>query len=196
VQRAGAVSRFACTTALAVASLPGCMTLPLEPRVVLDESTGASVTVADQPLVMARERRDVAVRARDYLTLVAAEINISGRRQLVWIVHQWSTIDARAADLPPMRDAPLLLVADGRDLRLIPVNDATARSYARSPALGPPEDSGAVTTVYAVDDATLEFVAGGKRLSATLPDSRLALPFTLWRDGRPALQRFLLRTRQ
>lgn len=158
---------------------------------MLDENSGASLTVVDQPLVLARERRDVAVQARDYLTMVAAEINESGRRQLVWVVHQWSTIDARATDVVPLPDTPLLLVADGRDLRLKPIGDSAPRRYVHNPALRAPEDANAVTTLYAVDAATLDFVANSRQLSAQFPESRLTLPFVLWSDGRAALLRFL-----
>jgi hypothetical protein len=177
--------------ALAALVLVGCVVPPLEPRVVLDERTGASMTVVDQPLVLARERRDVAVQARDYITLVAAEINESGHRRLIWVAHQWSTIDARATDFQPAPGAPLVLIADGRDLRLLPISDTNAADYAKNRALLRPEDANAITTVYAVDAPTLEFVATSSTLTAAFPDSRLALPFTVWTDGRPAVQRFL-----
>jgi hypothetical protein len=173
------------------ALLGGCVMPPLEPRSVLDERSGASLTVVDQPLILARERRDVAVQARDYLTLVAAEINESGRRRLVWALHQWSTIDARAADEKPLPSATLMLIADGRDMRLVPIADSAATAYSRNPALMAPEDANAVTTLYGVDEATLEFVATSRQLSASFPDARLSLPFLLWADGRPALSRFL-----
>jgi hypothetical protein len=176
---------------MAAVLLGGCTMPPLAPRTVLDERTGASLTVVDQPLVLARERRDVAVQARDYLTLVAAEINESGHRQLVWVVHQWSTIDARVTDFRPTPGAALLLVADGRDMRLTPIGDSTALAYAHNPALLAPEDANTITTLYAVDTATLDFVATSSHVSATLPESGLALPFTLWKDGRPAILRFL-----
>jgi len=173
------------------ALLAGCVMPPLEPRSVLDEHSGASLTVVDQPLILARERRDVAVQARDYLTLVAAEINESGRRRLIWAVHQWSTIDARAASEQPMPAATLMLIADGRDIRLTPISDAAAALYVHNGALMAPEDADAVTTLYAIDAATLEFVADSRQLAATYPESRLSLPFSLWADGRPALIRLL-----
>jgi len=71
------------------------------------------------------------------------------------VVHQWSTIDARAADLQPVPDTSLLLVADGRDVRLRPVGNSLAPRYLGNPALRAPADANAVTTVYAVDAATL-----------------------------------------
>src|SRR5690349_20861983 len=171
--------------------LVGCMTSPPGARTVLDARTGVTMTMVDLPLVLARERRDVAVKARDYLTLVAAEINESGHRQLVWVAHQWSTIDTRAADVLPTPGEPLMLVADGRDLRLQPLPLAMSADLARNPALLPPDDANAVTTLYAVDTATLEYVATSDKLTAAFPQSRLALPFAVWTDGRPALLRFL-----
>ncbi len=190
-----ATSRWACVVVMTAASLSACVMPPLEPRSVLDERSGTSLTVVDEPVIFARERRDVAVQARDYLTLVAAEINESGRRRLVWIVHQWSTIDARARDFQPTPGAPLLLVADGRDILLNPVDGSIAAEYLDNPALLAPDDADAVTTVYAVDDAILEYVASARHLTASFPESRLTLPFLLWTDGRGALQRLRQRTR-
>ncbi len=184
---------FACLSVAAAMSLGGCVSPPLEPKTVLDQRSGATLTVVDEPLILARERRDVAVQARDYLTLVAAEINESGHRHLVWVVHQWSTIDARAADLQPLPGASLLLIADGRDLRLTPINNSIANALVKSRALLPPDDANAITTLYGIDSATLEYVATCRHLAASFPESRLALPFSVWRDGRPAVLRFLAR---
>lgn len=179
---------------LAALVTSGCVMPPREPHVVLDSRTGASLTVVDQPLVLARDRRDVAVQARDYLTLVAAELNEAGHRRLVWVAHQWSTIDARATGYLPTPGAPLMLVADGRDLRLQPISEANAAEFARNPALLPPDDANVITTVFAIDAPTLEYVASSQTLSAAFPESRLALPFVIWTDGRPAMLRFLART--
>lgn len=186
-----AVSRFIPVALLGAAALCGCVTPPLEPHAALDERSGASLTVVDTPLVLARERRDVAANARDYLTLVAAEINEAGRRRMVWVAHQWSTIDKRATDFQPVPGAPLLLIADGRDLRLAPVKDPGAAVLARNGALLAPDNADAITTFYAVDAATLEYVAASHYLSASFPESHLALAFTEWKDGRAALMRFL-----
>ena len=53
--------------------LAGCVTPEPAPRTTLDTNTGVSLIVTDEPVVLARERRDIAAQARDYLTLVAAE---------------------------------------------------------------------------------------------------------------------------
>lgn len=176
--------------ATALALPAGCVLPEAAPRAVLDQHTGTSLTVVDEPLVMARERRDIAVQARDYLTLVAAESNEAGRRRLLLVVHQWSTIDSRATDVAPQGSQALLLVADGRDLRLAPVHDLDAASLAHNPALLRPEDAQVTTTFYDVDASLLEYVASSRKLTAAYPDS-FALPFLLWRDGRPALGRLV-----
>jgi hypothetical protein len=170
--------------------LAACAARPQATRAVIDPETGVSMIVVEQPIVLARERRDIAANARDYLTLVAAEINDAGRRRLIWVAHQWSTIDVRASDFRPAPDQRLLIVADGRDLRLVPLRDSTLTAYLRHPALLRPEDADVITTFYACDLAMLEFVATSRRVTASYPDS-FALPFALWRDGRPALGRLV-----
>lgn len=180
----------------AAALMCACAAVPLAPRAVLDPASGVSLTAVDAPLVLARERRDVAVQARDYLTFVAVEVNDAGNRRLVWVVHQWSTIDSRVSEVQPVPGAPLLLVADGRDMRLNPIGDSVPDAYLGNPALRRPDDAAAVTTVYAIGAEDLEFVANSRHISATLPESRLTIPFALWGDGRAALSRFVAKIRE
>ena len=196
MRQTGAAAQFVSVTLMVAASMCGCVMPPVNPRTVLEEHSDTSLTVGDNPLVLASEPRDVAVRARDYLTLVAAELNETGHRRLVWIGYQWSTIDARARDIQPTQGAPLLLVADGRDIRLTPIDTSAAALYLQNPALLAPDDTDAITTVYAIDDATLEYVATSQELSAAFPESRLTLPFTLCTDGRAALLRFVTEIRR
>jgi len=168
----------------------GCVTPVPAPNSSLDPQTGATLVVVDQPLVLARDRRDIAVQARDYLTLVAAEIDEAGHRRLIWAAHQWSTIDARTADVRPAANTELLLVADGRDLRFTPLTGQLIADYARNPALRAPQDADVITTIYETDAETLAFVASSHDLTASFPNS-FPLPYTLWKDGRPALTRLL-----
>lgn len=171
--------------------LVGCTTPVPAPRTTIDPSTGVSLIVADEPLVLARERRDVAAQARDYLTLVAAEIDEAGNRRLIFAAHEWSTIDSRTADVRPVAGAELLLVADGRDFRLKPLTGPFVDQYAKNPALKRPDDAEVVTTLYEADPDMLGFIGASHTLSASFPKS-FALPFELWRDGRPALLRLLV----
>ena len=172
------------------ASLAGCVTPTPAPRTTIDPNTGVSLIVVDEPLVLARDRRDIAAQARDYLTLVAAEIDEAGSRRLILASHQWSTIDSRTADVRPASGAELLLVADGRDFRFKPLSGPFVAAYAQNPALRRPEDAEVVTTLYETDADALSFIASSHTLSASYPDS-FPLPFSLWKDGRRALGRLL-----
>jgi hypothetical protein len=171
--------------------LAGCASVPSGPRVSLDPRTGATFTMVEKPLIFARQRRDVAANARDYLTVVAVEINVSGQRRLYLAVHQWSTIDLRSGELPPV-SSDLLLVADGRDIALTPERDDAAGLPVDATRLMRPEDAEVVSALYPIDGATLEYIAVSDSLSVAYSDS-FALPFALWRDGRPDLQRMLAR---
>lgn len=169
----------------------GCAPLAHEARTVLDPRTGASLTVADQPLVLARERRDLAVQARDYLTLLAAEVNVSGHRQLLLVAHAWSTIDSRARGTAARTASPLLIVADGRDLLLQPVPVAPLDSGALRRELAVPDDAEVLTAYYAIEPEALRYLCAAKRVATTFPQVPPALPFVLWRDGRAAQLRLL-----
>ena len=179
--------------ALWLSMLGGCAAPVLAPRQSLDERTGATVLIADTPLVLARERRDVAVNARDYLTILAVERDESGHRALALVVHRWSTIDSRTAGDPAEGDL-LVLVADGREFRLTPLHGPAADALRLDAALAPPRKVSAITDVYLVDRESLAFVAGSTVLNAIYPGSSLALPFVPWSDGRAALARLLAAT--
>jgi hypothetical protein len=170
-----------------VTALAGCASTPPGPRALLDTRTGASITVVDSPLVFARERRDAAAHARDYLTIVAAEINETGQRRLVLAVHRWSTIDQRSPG-PRPGGSELILIADGRDFRFAPLQGELVDRHASNRQLRPPDDAHVITTFYETDAATLEYLGASDYLSASYSDG-FALPFALWRDGRAALRR-------
>lgn len=170
--------------------LVACADVP-QTRAHLDPDTGVTLTVVTRPWVFARERRDVAVNARDYLTLVAAEIDEAGRRRLVLAAHVWSTIDSRATGVTGSERGDLLLVIDGRDLTLAPLASDMALSGARSRALLPPDDAHVTTTLYPVDAAALDYVASGRVVVASFPRAPLALPYTPWSDGRQAVVELL-----
>lgn len=142
--------------------------------------------MVDEPLVFARERRDAAAQARDYLTIVAAQFNEAGERRLVLVVHQWSTIDQRSARSPS--GSMLILVADGRDFHLAPLPGEFFARHAKNRSLRPPDDTDVITTFYATDAAMIGYLGGSAHLTASYSDG-FALPFSLWRDGRAALLR-------
>ncbi len=181
---------------LMAGTLVGCASLPApEPPSYLDERTGITLTVVDAPLVLARERRDLAANARDYLTLVGVSRNESGRITSALLLHRWSTIDARVA-AAPAAEPKLVIVADGRDIRPQPLAELPKefRPSATHDLWRPPVSTVA-TTAYRIDAATLRFIAESRRVSAFIDERGDDLPYVLWRDGRDALARFAAGTR-
>jgi hypothetical protein len=172
-------------------ALAGCAALPPpEPQTHLDEKTGVTLTVVDKPLVFARERRDIAANVRDYITVVAVERDQAGRFTLALIAYRWSTIDKRVNEQAGASESKLVIIADGRDVHLAPLGAAVPADLAPSARLHAPPVPEFTTTAYAIDAATLSFIAGSARLSAFYEDSPQPLPFVLWSDQRDALQRF------
>jgi hypothetical protein len=178
------------------AALAACADLPNPaPQEFLDERSAVTVAVVDAPWILARERRDVAAYARDYLTLAAAERNEAGRYSLALIAHRWSTVDARVAGLAADTPAVLVLVADGRDLRLKPA-PALPREFAgRDGRLWEPGVARYVTFAYPIDRGTLDVLAASQVLYAYFDeaeaDGALIPPYQDWRDGRGAIARLL-----
>lgn len=176
---------------LLAAALVGCAALPPPaPATFLDEDTGVTLTVVAKPLVLARDRRDIAANARDYITLVAVERNQTGKRNLVLLAYRWSTIDRR---VNPQADAGargLVLVADGRDIRLQPISDLLPTELRPRAQLLQPDVTDVAAVAYRIDEPTLRYIADSQRISGFYADARGALPFALWADGREALGEF------
>lgn len=112
-----AASTFA--TLVAACALHGCAaSSPPAPREYLDERTAATITVAPQSVVLACDRTDLGVHARDYVTLVGVDVNVSGRHSSYIVGYAWSTLDKRGLQEGP---ATYELVVDDRLMRLEPM---------------------------------------------------------------------------
>jgi hypothetical protein len=160
------------------------------PREYLDEETGATVTLASEPLVFAYSRRELAANARDYLTLQAASVNRSGKVTYVLISYVWSTVDPRMREEPlPVPDL-LVLHADDRRIQLN-ARGHTAREAGIGMAVDAPPASNAAPTVYGTDLATLRFIAESRHLALALETERSTLTYDLWEDRRANLARFV-----
>ncbi len=160
------------------------------PREYLDEQTGATVTVVDQPLVFAYPRRHLAANARDYATVAAAAVNRGGKLEYVLIVYFWSTVDPRIRDEPLPAAEPLVLQADDRRIAL------TLRGHSpRDAGIGLPVHAPAggdtPPNVYGADLATLRFIAAARQLALLADSSGTALSYSLWRDRRSDLGAFV-----
>lgn len=177
-----------------LALLSGCVALPAPSAVtLLDEDTGVSIRRVAEPIVLARDRREVAAHARDYLTLVAVEVNRAGRRELSLLVYRWSTIDRRMDAALDAAERDIVLVADGRDVWLRARPEPLPAELRPRAELLRPEVSEVVAIAYEVDVATLRLLGEGADLAATFRGPSASRSFRLWRDGRAALADFLVR---
>jgi len=158
-------------------------------RQYVDEITAATITVAVEPLIFARERTDLAANSRDYVTLTAIEINVQGKRSYFWSAYIWSTIDRRARQPLVAPGDELVLVADGRPIPLR--SDAqTLRDLGlgESPTRAPTRT--AVPALFAADRESIGYVARAGELRIELIHAGNNDAFVLWKDGRAALRAF------
>jgi hypothetical protein len=158
----------------------------------LDERTGNTLLVVPKPLVFARERTDVAAHARDYATVVAVEIDQSGKYSEYLLLYRWSTVDRRMSPPPDPQAGELKILVDGRVIDLMPMEQLPV-GLARPRELHLPPHGDVVTRAYLVDEATLRFIAESRELAVRMPQESLDTPFALWEDGRKALEQFLQR---
>lgn len=174
---------------LAVAAMAlvagACASPPSEgTRQYLDEKSAATVTVAREALVFSRDRPELAVHARDYLTLVPIDVNRMGTHAVYFYGYAWSTIDKRGSDYSADGIANFEIVADGRRIPLVPVS-ATARELGLAePPLRAPSSSARLLIVR-TDRETLALVANAGELGATETIDGLSEPYVLW-SGNPA----------
>jgi hypothetical protein len=178
---------------LALTALTACTSLPAaDPREILDEKSGNTLLVVAEPLVFARERTDVAAHARDYATLVAVEIDNSGKYSEYLLLYRWSTVDRRMSPPPDPHAGELRILAEGRVIDLMPLERVPVDLSQRR-ELHVPEHGDAITRAYPVDVTTLRFIAASRELTVHMPQEALNTPFEIWEDGRMALAKFLQR---
>jgi hypothetical protein len=174
----------------AIMGLTACATGPAEVRQILDEETGNTFFVVAKPLVFARERTDVAAHARDYATLVAVAVDESGNINEYLVVHRWSTVDRRMLPAPNANAGELRILAEGRWINLLPLEQFPVTLSSR-PGLHGPKHSDVITRAYKVDLPTLRFIAASPVLAVRMPQEPLDTPFSLWADGRASLAEFV-----
>jgi hypothetical protein len=175
---------------VAMAVLPACSSVPTAgSREILDEKSGNTLLVVTKPLVFTRERTDVAAHARDYATLVAVEIDISGKYNNYLLLYRWSTVDRRMSAPPDPHAGKLQILAEGRMIELTPITNPPIGLPERR-ELYVPKHGDFVTHTYQVDTATLRFIASSRTLIVRMPQEQLDMPFKVWEDGRAALVRF------
>jgi hypothetical protein len=179
---------------VALAALPACSSHPPAPaQEIFDEQSGNTLLVVAKPLVFARGRTDVAAYARDYATLVAVEVDQSGNYSQFLLLYRWSTVDRRMSSPPDPQAGELRILAEGRVIDLMPLEQIPV-SLSRRRELHVPDHGDIVAHAYAIDPAMLGFIATSRDLAVQMPQERLDAPFTVWEDGREALAAFVNRT--
>jgi hypothetical protein len=180
------------TVIVALIMLPACASTPrAASQEIFDEQTGNTLLVVAKPLVFARTRSDVAAFARDYATLVAVEVDQSGKFNDYLYLYRWSTVDPRMAAPPDPSQGELKILAEGREIDLKPLEQLPV-SLSRRKQLHVP-DQAVVAHAYAIDAATLRFIASSRELTVRMPQETFDTPFTIWEDGRVALAQFASR---
>jgi hypothetical protein len=184
--RTTAHARWA-AAAVVMLGMTACVSRPTDaPRQYLDEHSAATVTVAPDALVFARPRPELAVHARDYLTVVPVDVNRAGQHVLYLYSYVWSTIDKRGLANPDATEAAFEIIADGRRIPLAPVQ-ATPRQLGLVEApVRAPSDS-ARLIIAPTTRETLEFLATASSLRAVAVANGVAERYELWSDARNAL---------
>jgi hypothetical protein len=154
----------------------------------LDEQTGSTVTVVEQPLVFARDRSERAANLRDYITLSAATINRGGKRTYVLVAYVWSTLDPRFNPLTSATD--MVLRADDRRLVLTAAGQSPAQLGIGRPVHAPAGQQ-VVPLVYPADLGLLRFLAASRSLSAQVGTEGENYDYELWDDKRGSLSDFV-----
>jgi hypothetical protein len=163
---------------------------PAASQEIFDESDASTLLVVAKPIVFARERSDLAAHARDYATLVAVEIDISGDYSDYLLVYRWSTVDRRMLPPPDPAGGALRIIADGRVFNFNPI-DRLPVNFAQRRELHMPKRDDVVPRGYKVDAETLHFIATSEELTLRMPQEPFDAPFKLFEDGRRALLEFL-----
>lgn len=161
----------------------GCSAADESVRQYVDEITAASITVSTETLIFARERTDLAVNARDYITLAPVEINQTGKRALFWSGYLWSTIDRRNSQPLLAEGDELVLLADGRPLRLHGDGKALKDHGAAEPITSSPART-AVAVLFPSSAEEISYVSRATEVHIELIHAGVSESFALWK-GKP-----------
>lgn len=173
-----------------MAGLPPCSIAAESVHEYLDETTAATVTVAAEPLIFSRDRTDLAVNARDYISLAPIEINRAGTRTHHWFAYVWSTIDRRSDEESMTPDDQFVLLADGRAIVLRREARSLRQLGIGQPPL-PAPTRGAVAVVFDADLEVVDYVARSSELLMQVVRNDQHQDFLPWRDGRASLRAFV-----
>ena len=164
------------------------------PDEYLDPVTAATVSSVTAPIIFARPHQDVAANARQYVNIVGASVNRSGRYEYVLLVYIWSTVDARLGAGAHPGDT-LVFLADERAIRLQRDGRNLQEVGIAKPLLAPLHYRGS-PRIYHTDRDTLKFISMARHLRLQLEGDQDARPFDIWKDGRRQLGRLAAATQE
>ncbi len=170
----------------ALAIICGCVRPARGPEEVLDQSTGAMVGHARSATTFARERPDIAVNSRQYVTVTGVSVNRSGHYEFLLLAYSWSTIDQRLAPAAPSGNV-LFILADGRVIRLHR-DLRSLRDAGVGAAYGKPLHARDAPRIYPIDGATLRFIARSRSVKIGFEGDTDERPYALWQDARARLE--------
>jgi hypothetical protein len=171
-----------------LAAVAACSSLPTSPRDLLDEHTGATVTVVGAPITFARQPN--LQPSQDFLSLVAIQKDEAGKYTDLLLLYRWSAYFGPVSSAPEDRAGALQIEVDGHSIELQPLQRLPA-GLPRPKDLYVPETTDAAMRAYVTDLETMRLIATSHELTLRLPQESASDPFTLWRDSRPALAHFV-----
>jgi hypothetical protein len=176
------------TLSLAIlAAMSACTSLPTGPRDLLDERTGITFSVVGAPIDFEHEAKGGS--AHDLLTLVATRTDDDGKYTSLLLLYRWAVYFGAAPFSSEAGSGELLIDADGRSIELHPLQHLPAGLPAPKDLFVPDTTEGAMRA-YVTDLETMRLIATSHQLTVRLPNESPG-SFTVWHDGRPALQQFL-----
>ena len=162
---------------------------PAEPSRVteyLDPNTAMTVRVVSEPFIFGRDVPELAVNARDFISLGAVELDNMGKHRYFLALVSWSTID-RARIGAPIPALPERLEIGPREWRV--ASHAPRELGAGEPLLEPP--------VTRIGDSWIEMRPDDIRRLAGAPPESIDVTvdgnrqrYTLWRRADEALTEF------
>jgi hypothetical protein len=180
-------------------AVAACTSVPPGPRDLLDEHTGATVSVVGAPITFARAPNGQAPArepnangqtSHDFLTLVAIQKDDDGKYSQMLLLYRWSVFFGPVSSSPEPSAGALIVEIDGRSIELQPLKQLPA-GLPSAKDLFVPDTTEAAMHAYLTDGETMRLIATSHELTVRLPEESLSDPFTLWRDGRPALAQFV-----
>jgi hypothetical protein len=171
-----------------LAAMAACSSLPSNPRDLLDERTGITVSVVGAPIELEREPNGAV--AHDFLTLVAIQKDDEGKHTALILLYRWAVYYGGSPFAPGAGSGELLIDVDGHSIDLQPLAQLPV-GLPGPKDLFVPDTSQSAMRAYVTDLETMRLISTSHELIVRLPKESPTGSFMLWHDGRPALRQFV-----